>query len=448
MSNEISNKKSKIVITGYSSAFPTQNNFFDIQNFNKVYEGKSFVTSLSDKSKENLHYNKNDIPKIGANIGYIDLNKIYNIPLNIVSCLDQTNSFAVAAGIEALFNAGYNVKNDDKSIKPVDDIGKSIGIIYTSTFPNSQSYISHLNHQLSKSDEGKLPIFDRKFLLKTVCMAHTQLAEILHCNGPTIYSNNACAGTTSAIALASSLLESNHCDVVVVIASDLATSEDQIAHIAGTFISYKAISIQDDVSKAALPYDERHNGLILGSGAIGIVMERQDEQNNKRKVLCNLLKARMGNAASHITNMDSLYINKFCKDFIDDILSQTNCSTIDEFAKNCVYWTHDTFTSARGGCSQVEYNMLKYIFEKSLDKLIVMSTKGYTGHALATSFEHVICFQSFERKDYPPIFNMNKIQKDEEFTDLVLCNKHTLRKYSLIFSAGFGSQLALSLYEN
>ena len=42
--------------------------------------------------------------------------------------------------------------------------------------------------------------FDRKFLFKVLCLANSQLAQLVKARGPNLQTNAACAGTTQAVA--------------------------------------------------------------------------------------------------------------------------------------------------------------------------------------------------------------------------------------------------------
>ena len=49
-------------------------------------------------------------------------------------------------------------------------------------------------------------------------------------------------------------------------------------------------------------------------------------------------------------------------------------------AQDTVFFSHETYTPARGGSAQAEVRALRDTFGKSADALVIANTKGFTGH--------------------------------------------------------------------
>ena len=117
--------------------------------------------------------------------------------------------------------------------------------------------------------------FDRKFLFKLLCLGNAQLAQVVGARGPNTQMNAACAGTTQAIGMAQDMMRVGRCERVIVVAGDNASGKALLPWLANGFRALGAASTAGNVSLAALPFDARRNGMLLGAGAIGMVLETE-----------------------------------------------------------------------------------------------------------------------------------------------------------------------------
>ena len=115
--------------------------------------------------------------------------------------------------------------------------------------------------------------FNRKLLFKLLVMANSQLAEIVQARGPNLHINAACAGTTAGIALGCDWLRAGRCKRVVVISADNPSSDQLLPWVGIGFLALGAACTKSKVEEAALPFDKRRNGMLLGAGAVGLVLE-------------------------------------------------------------------------------------------------------------------------------------------------------------------------------
>lgn len=74
---------------------------------------------------------------------------------------------------------------------------------------------------------------------------------------------------------------------MVVIAGDDASGEALLPWIGNGFRALGAASIAAEPSDAALPFDARRNGMLLGAGGIGMVLET--EVSEAAVVVCGLV---------------------------------------------------------------------------------------------------------------------------------------------------------------
>src|SRR5574340_41647 len=124
--------------------------------------------------------------------------------------------------------------------------------------------------ELSSLLEREPYVFDRRFLLRTLTMGHSQFAEYVGARGPNTHVNAACASTAMAIGIAEDWIRAGRCRRVVVIAADNVTGEHLLEWIGAGFLATGAAATDERVEDAALPFDRRRHGTLLGMGACGL----------------------------------------------------------------------------------------------------------------------------------------------------------------------------------
>ena len=124
-------------------------------------------------------------------------------------------------------------------------------------------------------------------------MGHSQFAELIGARGPNTQVNSACASTTQAVALAEDWIRAGRCRRVVVVAADDVTSDTLLGWLGAGFLATGAAATDEVVEEAALPFDRRRHGMILGMGAAAIVVESA-EAARERGADADLRGARLG----------------------------------------------------------------------------------------------------------------------------------------------------------
>jgi 3-oxoacyl-(acyl-carrier-protein) synthase len=404
--------------------------------------------------------------QLAAQMGSIDLVEQYSLPKNLVESMDESTQIAVAAGLEALLNAG--LINQDHSCENTTtskwllapEYQETTGIIYATSYPTMASVTSEISRfyeTCSKKDYE----FDRKFLFRVLVLANAQLAQIIGARGPNTQINAACASTTQAISFAKDWLQLGKCERVIVIASDTASSENLLSWIGGGFQALGAASISPTVEKAALPFDARRNGMIVGAGAVGIVLESStsfnkrsfNNVNNKPirvRGVVKLLACYCSNSAYHGASLEVNHVTQEFEKFFTSLYKEYGISK-KEFVQNGVYYSHETFTnaSATTSCAFVEVEALRRVLGSELiQELMITNTKGFTGHPMGVSFEDVAAIQGLRVGKIPPVANFKQHDPNlNQGQPLRLSSGGIfVHRYALRFAAGFGSQLAFSFY--
>lgn len=129
--------------------------------------------------------------------------------------------------------------------------------------------------------------------------------------------------------------------------------------------------------------------------------------------------------------------------------SQHGLSRAD-LARGGIYLSHETGTNATAtsSCAFAEVFALRHVFGSALlSQLLIVNTKGFTGHPMGVSFEDIAAVWCLEHQRVPPMANFKSVDPALG-NDLRLSEKGGpyAAQYALRFAAGFGSQLAFCLY--
>ncbi len=572
-----------VVVSGVSCGLPGQKNVFEADNLERLLQGPNCIFPISDQKKSALldknvvvvEKSGNGLPptqsaitsseetiQLAACLGDIDITD-YGVSKSIADTMDRAVKVAVAAGLEALRDAGLvkGGSSDNDAWKLSEEYRDSTGIVYATSFPALDAGIGEVmrflqsrcitrawkrqliaalrkrlekasyNGFISMEDEdslktleksvatrsnlnlcaldatrwtkefsesngdyiveetdddayaggrdyapsydsehplglsspsgGKAYEFDRKFLFRVLVLGNAQLAQIICSRGPNMQTNAACAGSTQAVAMAQDMLAVGRCERIVVIAGDDATGDALMPWIGSGFRALGVASIAADAADAALPFGKRRNGIILGSGAIGMVLEteasiakRCGALNIKRPISsksysgakARLLETRISNSAYHGAALNKEHIKIELERFLQIVWRKHGISR-EDIATRGVYFSHETCTnsSPTTSCAYNEIYALRECFGPLLEKFPIINTKGFTGHPMGVSFEDVAAVEVLHKGVLPPTSNFEGVDPFLGKLRLSMGEKFPAQ-YALRFAAGFGSQIALALY--
>ena len=512
------------VITGTSAGLPGGEKVFREDNLTRLIAGQQCIGPVSgslrmemlDKNvvqvtkhkdgttKRDPVDNESKVIKLAAQLGSFDMTESYGVPAGLAQTMDLAAQVAVAAGMEALKNAGLvsGTSSHPEEWKLPEAYRDSTGVVYASSFPAMDAAVGEVmrflqsktvgaadtmrlisalrsrllrnspDRQLSDDDEaafarllaraGELDgsehetayEFDRKFLFRVLVLGNAQLAQLAGCRGPNTQTNAACAGTTQAIAMAQDMLISGRAQRVVVVAGDNASGDVLLPWLGSGFRALGAATTEAAVENAALPFDKRRSGLLLGAGGIGMVLEtelsvleRQNIMPFPFEVKARLLATQYSNSAYHGAALDRKHIASELARFLTDIEMMYGINKA-EIATHGVYFSHETSTHASdaSSCAGNEVAALRQVFgDELLKKLLICNTKGFTGHPMGVSFEDVAAVEVLRRQIVPPVINY--AEADPYLGDLSISPGGPYKcRYALRFAAGFGSQVAFALY--
>jgi malonyl CoA-acyl carrier protein transacylase/NAD(P)-dependent dehydrogenase (short-subunit alcohol dehydrogenase family)/acyl carrier protein len=429
-----------------------------------------------------------DAIKLAARAGSLDLARDFGLPEDRLQAFDRTTQLAFGAGIDALRDAGiplvlrYKTTTTGSRLPDrwglPDAMRDDTGVIFGSAFPGYDSLVGKLEHfhrdhalrdklaeleslrevlataaspeidrrikELRAEIDRDPYVFDRRFLFQVLSMGHSQFAETIGARGPNTQINSACATTTQAFALAQDWIRAGRCRRVIVIAADDVTSDHLLGWFGAGFLASGAAATDELVEDAALPFDRRRHGLIMGMGAAGFVIESAEAARERGlRPICEVLSTVTANSAFHGSRLDVHHIGGVMEKLITQAETRWGIDR-HEIAPQTVFLSHETYTPARGGSAQAEIDALRHVFGPSADRIVVANTKGYTGHPMAVGIEDVVAIKALETGLVPPVPNVKEMDPDLGALNLSRGGAYPLH-YALRLGAGFGSQISLSL---
>jgi acyl transferase domain-containing protein/NADP-dependent 3-hydroxy acid dehydrogenase YdfG len=456
------------------------------------------ITRLVKGSAEGPHFEaisgQEDVIKLAARAGALDLEAEFGISGERIPALDRVTQLAMGAGVEALRDAGIPLVQHYRTTTKgtflperwmlPDTLRDETGVIFASAFPGFDAFadeltryhqdrgrraqaealeavraraveeggeesvlvrdLDHRLHELHRQIEENDYQFDRRFLFRILPMAHAQFAEHIGARGPNTHINSACASTTQAFALAEDWIQCGRCRRVVVIAADDATGDALLEWIGAGFLATGAAATDEVVENAALPFDRRRHGMILGMGAVGVVVESPAcAAERGLRPICEVLSTVTANSAFHGTRLDVEHIEGVMERVIAQAEQRFGLDR-REVARELVFVSHETYTPARGGSASAEVHALRRVFGDAADAIVVANTKGLTGHPMGVGIEDAVAITALETGIVPPVPNFR--DPDPELGPLHLSRGGAYPiRYALRLGAGFGSQISLTL---
>jgi len=435
-----------------------------------------------------------EVIKLAARAGRFDLADDFGVDRERLEALGRNTQLAIGAGLDALRDAGIPLQQHYRTATTgaqlpdrwglPDALRDDTGVIFASAFPGLEEFADELTrfgddrsrhhelaalealrgrlseidgpgslsvaevdrhlHDLRLEIEGDPYVFDRRFLFRVLSMGHSQFAELVGARGPNTQLNAACASTTQALAVAEDWIRAGRCRRVVVVAADDATSDQLLGWIGAGFLASGAAATDEVVEDAALPFDQRRHGMILGMGAAALVIESAEAARERGLVpICELLAAETANSAFHGTRLDVDHIAGVMESLVT-IASRRGDVDRDEMASQLLFVSHETYTPARGGSASAEIHALREVFGPRAADIVIANTKGLTGHPMGVGIEDVVAVKALETGLVPPVPNFRDPDPDLGPLHLSKGGVYPIR-YALRLAAGFGSQISLAL---
>jgi len=497
-----------VVISGAAVGTPGTEKVFDDGNLSRLLHGEQFIDVIPTRARREIaerHITRlvksedgsgtfqtiddpADVIKLAGRAGELDLAEEFGINADRLAALGRETRLAIAAGIDALRDAGIplvqhykdttrGTKLPDRWRLP-DALRDDTGVIFASAFPGygdlaadmnafwtervTRELLRELSEVRARTDAGvgrddldrriaeleqrlsEHPYhFDRRFLFRVLSMGHSQMAELIGARGPNTQINAACASTTQAVSVAEDWIRAGRCRRVLIVAADDVTSETLLPWVGSGFLATGAAATDEDVERAALPFDQRRHGTILGMGAVGIVVESAAAARERGVTgICEVLGSVTANSAFHGSRLDVDHIG----DVMESVLAQAEARGVARasIAGETVFVSHETFTPARGGSAAAEIHALRRVFGSDADRIVVANTRGITGHPMGVGVEDVVAIKALETGLVPAVPNFREVDPELGALNLSKGGLYPIR-YALRLAAGFGSQISMVL---
>ncbi len=502
-----------VVITGAAVGLPGTEHIFDDANLARILRGDQFIDliptrlrkAMLDKHITRLVKSDNggptfetinnvaDVIKLAGRGGAFDLENEFGVSADRRAALDRVTQLAIAAGLDALRDAGIplvmryktttkGTQLQDRWALP-DALRDDTGVICASAFPGCDSFADEMSRyytdhsrreqlallesllarttkangdsvleqeierrtdDLRDAVEKEPYVFDRRFLLRILSMGHSQFAEFIGARGPNTQVNSACASTAQAVALAEDWIRAGRCRRVIVISADDVTSDHSIEWFGAAFLASGAAATDEVVEEAATPFDRRRHGLIVGMGAAALVVESGEAARERGiQPICEVLSTVTANSAFHGTRLDVQHIGQMMENLVSQAEAHSGISR-HQIAPHTVFVSHETYTPARGGSASAEIHALRHVFGDAADQIVIANTKGMTGHAMATGIEDVVAVKALETGVVPPVANFKEVDPELGILNLSKGGGYPI-EYAIRLGAGFGSQISMTL---
>lgn len=435
----------------------------------------------------------NDLIRLAGKLGELDMLEDYLVDDRTLQQMTTTICAGVAAGYEALKDAGIplvreyittssGAKFPGRLVLPK-EMQDDTGIIYASCFTKIEPFVREVSKFIaakfgnsSKQDliefydnlilqikepetkkyltdwfarnysrlnvsqgEGGVYQFNNDFMSQFSSLANNRLAQFIGASGPNFQLSAACSSTAYAVTVAESLIRSGQAGRMIVIGAENSSSKMLLPWIGGGFLTSGAATNEANIYNAAVPFDNRRNGMIIGAGAVGIIIEKEAEVEARgMNGICKLLGTHSFNLAGHQTRIDSKKYSVELDRFISRMEREYQLDR-KAIAPRTLYFSHETYTPKKGGCSQTEKIALETAFGEQFREILVTNTKGMTGHTIGASIEEAVAAKCLQYQKAPPVVNYKEPDPELEGLKLSKGGSHSF-DFTLRMVAGFGGQ--------
>lgn len=276
--------------------------------------------------------------------------------------MDLFVQYACSAARIAVEDAGLQIKPEE--------VGR-VGVWIGSGIGGIETFEKQHGVMLQKGVNAVSPFFIPMMISN---MAAGQVAIMLGAKGPNGCTVTACASGTNSVGEAFQLIQNGKADVMITGGTEASITPVGV----GGFCAMKALStFNDQPSKACRPFDQKRDGFVIGEGSGILVLEEMEHALNRgARIYAELIGYGASADAVHMVQPDiegQGAALAFRMALADAGIKPQDVDYIN---------AHGTGTELN---DQVETKAIKEVFGEHSYKLLVSSTKCYTGHMLGAA---------------------------------------------------------------
>jgi 3-oxoacyl-[acyl-carrier-protein] synthase II len=355
-----------------------------------------------------------------------DFNADDYIPPKEQRKMDQFIHYGIAAGVEAINDAGLEITEANATRVGV-AIGSGIGGL-PGIEKNYEAYMKGGPRRIS-------PFFVPSSIIN---MVSGHLSIMYGMRGPNISIVSACTTGTHNIGDAARMIAYNDADVMLAGGAEMATCPLGI----GGFASARALcaSHNDDPEHASRPWDLHRDGFVLGDGAGVLVLEELEHAKARgANIYCEIAGYGVSSDAYHMTSPAPGGAGAaLC---MRNALRDAGLNTEDVNYINA----HGTSTPAG---DKAETDGVKAAFGDYAYKLALSSTKSMIGHLLgaAGGVEAVFSVLAIRDQIMPPTINLDTPDPDCDLDYVPNTARDAKVNVAISNSFGFGGTNATVVF--
>ena len=366
----------RVVVTGMGAVTPLGNNAADTWEGLKNGRNGIALITLFDTEKYKA--------KVGAEVkgfeptDYLDVNDVLRT--------DRYAQFAVAAAQQAVEESGIK-----GTVAP-----ERCSVLFGTGIGGIGTFEAEHTKLMEKGPRRVSPLFVPMMIGN---MAAGMIALRHDCRGSAMPAVTACASGSNAIGEAMRLIRHGYADAVITGGAEAAIVPSAVAG----FVNMQALSTSENPEEAALPFDRRRGGFVIGEGAAAFVLEEYEHAKARGAKI-------YGEVCGYGTTCDAHHITaphpeaRGGAQAMMDAMKEAGYTETDMVYINA----HGTGTPMN---DVIETKAIKKALgEENAKKAFVSSTKSMTGHMLgaAGAVEALACLLALGEGVIPPTINLKE----------------------------------------
>lgn len=336
--------------------------------------------------------------------------------------MDMYSLYAIYATLEALENAGLDMKTIDRD---------RVGVIVSSGIGGLQEMQEQIIRMHEKGIKRIQPMFIPKALSN---MGAGNIALRIGANGVCKSITTACASANDAIGEAFREIKFGFQDVVLAGGSESTINEIGI----GGFNALTALSTTEDPKRSAIPFDKDRNGFVMGEGA-GVLVVESLKHAQKRGATILAEVVGYGNTCDAYHQTSPSPDGSGAAKAMKLAISEAGIEPSDVDYVNA----HGTSTPAN---EKGESQAIVAVLGKDVP---VSSTKSFTGHLLgaAGAVEAIATIESMRHGFIHMTAGTQELSEDIEANVVMGQGLEVDVRYAISNTFGFGGQNAVLAFK-